>query len=294
MRPHPSMRVSRKNINGTPSPNHPDDDLSRNLIQLQTHTPDLMKNIFDLVKDEGKINALMQVVKKHMTSDPKTPPSLDKTTSLQNQTPRPDLSLQDTIHSLTITLTAFMKQYRQMGHYVTETYSDLFLPELDDDNQDRSPISTPIPKISLSLIYVDMYTLTRLIYHHSQFEYFRIFSYFPISSALEKINPETDGLILISSGLIQKEPIRIIRTIKHRITSKPIIVMEDTTPKSSNIPVNNGIVIEENSLSEIRDQFLAGLCTQTLKQVKDFIKYYRGYMKSRSIFTRRWCSRGYV
>ncbi|WP_325630639.1 hypothetical protein, partial [Methanospirillum sp.] len=118
-----------------------------------------MNNKFDLVKGEGKINALTQVVQEPTASDPDTPPSLEKTTSLQNQTSRPYLSLQDTIPSLAETLTAFMKQYQQMGHYITDTYSDLLRFELDDDNPDRSPISTHIPKISMYLIHEDMYTL---------------------------------------------------------------------------------------------------------------------------------------
>lgn len=263
MRPHPSKRVS-------------------------------MNNKFDLVKGEGKINALMQMVKEHMASNPNTLHSLQKTTSLQNQTSRPDLSLHDTIHSLAETLTAFMKQYRQIGHNTIDTYSNLLRSELDDDNPDRSPISTHNPKISMYLIHEDTYTLTHLIYHYSHFKYFRIFPYFPISSPIEQKNSITHGLILISSGLIGEELIRIIRTIRNHITSTPIIVMEYTRPKPSNIPGINGTVIEENPRTEILDLILAGLRTQTLNQVKDFIKYYRGDMKLRSIFTRRWCSRGYV
>lgn len=255
-----------KPINILVTPDNPDEDLSDYLTQLQTHVRELMGVRSLILEEEDKINSLIQVVQDLIITEPENLHNSEERISVPNHTGNSGPSLHDTVRLLEEAVTAILSQYNQIAQSMIETLPDIISPDFEIDNTDVVSLPRNIPKISLYLIHDNIYTLTKLIHHYTQLEFFKIFPHFSISSALETINPETDGLILISSSLIRNDPILVIRTIREHTISMPVIVMEDKDHEIGEIVGFNGTVKEECPLSEILERFLSGLRTQAIER----------------------------
>ena len=125
-----------------------------------------------------------------------------------------------------------------------------------------------IKKISLFLIHEDIYTLTTLISHYTRFEYFMVYPFFSVSQLLSEIHPETDGVILISSGIIKEDPTRVLMNLREHTQLMPIIVIyeeEEAACEYTYIEIGyNGIIREKCQISEFLNKFLTGLRKQII------------------------------
>lgn len=142
--------------------------------------------------------------------------------------------------------------------YLAQRVSHIPFPDDHLYNKNREPIS--LKKIPLYLIYNEIVTLTNLIHYYTSLEYFTVIPFFQLSEAISHMAPDTDGIILVSSGCLQ-DPALDIRNIRDHSNYMPVLVMEES-PENNDCFIRmgySGVIREECPSDVLIEKFLNGL-----------------------------------
>lgn len=243
----------------------PEENLTNNLCILQQLVQNFEQVISSLDAQDILLKTWIDRLEKIILPILETSPSGDPLHSREKDSDFHHFEVTAEIEALEKLFLSFTSYYQKFLH-ICERPGSSNPFQSDKEAESDLPHHPVIKKISLFLIHEDIFTLTTLIHYYTHFEYFTVYPFFSVSHLLADIHPETDGLILISSGIIKEDPLAFLTNIRNHTLLMPILVMKEEDGASDTQPYieagYNGTIRKECQISELLNLFLTGLRDQ--------------------------------